>query len=194
MSSSDPVPGSGYPVRTGSDGPEATTAILPPVRADRAVPVRDVGDRLAGAADVARDRVARLDGNARLAWAGAIVTALGFLLLPYARNGDTAVELGGRLWWRPILAVTAAVLLTTATRGRWLSTTLVAAVAIAAAAVTEAGLFGLVSSGTAGARVGFFGMLLGCALVIVAAVRAAARRIGPGAPAQAAPRVIDLTD
>lgn len=140
----------------------ATTAVLTPV-----------GDAHPGVAAGARERVARLDGPAKLAWAGAAVTVLAFLLLPYAARGSAA-ELGGRLWWRPILAIAAAALVTAATR-RADGTTSVVAVAVAAAALTESGLFALVSNATPDRRIGFFVMLIGTALVLVAAFRAATR-------------------
>lgn len=139
----------------------AATAVLTPV-----------GDAHQGVAAGARERVARLDGPAKLAWAGAAVTAFAFLLLPYAARGSAA-ELGGRLWWRPILAIAAAALVTAASRRA--DSTAVVAVAVAAAALTESGLFALVSNATPDRRIGFFVMLIGTALVLVAAFRAATR-------------------
>lgn len=138
----------------------------------------DLGDRLADVSSAARRRVALLDGNARLAWIGAALTALAFLVLPYAGKRGPAVELGGRLWWRPILVVAAAILVTAATRGLTFDAIApagVAAVAVASAAATEAGLFGLVSTTTANLRIGFYVMLLGAVLALVAAVRAVMR-------------------
>lgn len=147
-----------------------TTAVLPQV-GDRGP---DVGDRMAGAVADARERVTRLDLSAKLAWAGALLTTLAFLVLPYAGNRGPAVEIGGRLWWRPILAIAAAVLVTAAHRA-YAGTTAVVAVAVAAAAVSEAGLFALVSSNTGRLGAGFFLMLIGAVLTLVASFRAATR-------------------
>lgn len=174
MSSSDSTPQHSYAHRPAASGPDAPTAVLTPVGADSGP---DLGDRLADASSAARRRVALLDGNARLAWVGALLTALAFLALPYVGSRGSAAEIGGRLWWRPILVIAAAILVTAATRRDVVAApapTVVAAVAVAAAAATESGLFALVST-TANPRIGFYLMLTGAILVLVAALRAALR-------------------
>ena len=156
-------------------GTESTTAVLRTIdERPETRPDPPLGDRLAEA----RERVGRVDLNVRLAWIGAGLTVLAFLVLPYAGSRGPGVEVGGRLWWRPLLAIAAAALVHMLARRAYDgdNRTAIAAVAVASAAVTEAGLFGLVSSSSANLRVGFFLMLLGTVVVLVAALRAATRR------------------
>jgi hypothetical protein len=138
------------------------------------------------------DRYRTAPRDVRLALVGAVVTVVSFLLLPYAAGTGSAVDLGGRLWWRPLAAVAAAVLLaTTLSRAPNATTTnraatasgttnavdrLLAAVVVATVGATEAGLVGLVSGDADGARIGYYGMLAGLVTVLVAALRAARRR------------------
>jgi hypothetical protein len=137
------------------------------------------------------DRYRTAPRDVRLALVGAVVTVVSFLLLPYAAGTGSAVDLGGRLWWRPLAAVAAAVLLattlsrahnaTTANRAGTATTTnavdrLLAAVVVATVGATEAGLVGLVSGDADGARIGYYGMLAGLVTVLVAALGAARRR------------------
>lgn len=147
----------------------STTAVLPPVGRTHEP---GLGDRLADAGA----RVRHLDLDARLAWIGAGLTTLAFLVLPYSGSRGPAAEIGGRMWWRPILAIAAAALVTAASRRLDAGRLAIAGVAVASAAATEAGLFAIVSRGSANLRVGFFLILAGTVLVLVAAVRAAARR------------------
>ncbi|HVE99707.1 MAG TPA: hypothetical protein VNA12_11070 [Mycobacteriales bacterium] len=153
-------------------------------------------DRMAPAADAARERARELAGRfgsapleVRLALVGAVVTVLSFLLLPYADGVGRPVEISGRLWWLPIAAVAAAALLASTLRGLRRRSTqpadevprhtdaLLAAVVVATAGVIEAGLLRLVTNDVVRPRAGFYGMLIGLVLVVVAAVRAARRRL-----------------
>jgi hypothetical protein len=152
---------------------------------ERLAPAGDAVRRRAG--DLA-DRYRTAPGDVRLALVGTAITVVAFLLLPYARNDGTAAELGGRLWWRPIAAVAATVLLATTLRARAADgdrpatasgvDRLLTAVVVATVGVTEAGLVGIVSGGAHGVRAGYYGMLAGLLLVLVATVRAARRRCG----------------
>lgn len=157
--------------------PDATpTTVLTPVGDPPQARGGDVGDRLAETATDVRVRVARLDVDAKLAWAGALLATLAFLVLPYSGNRGPAAEVGGRLWWRPLLALATAILVTVTTRRASGTRALaVAAVATGAAAATESGLFALVSSPSGALRAGFYLMLLGACVTLVAAVRAALR-------------------
>lgn len=186
-----------YPVEAGSSDtgrPAGATTVLaaPPVSAPAGP---SIGERIAPAADVARDqarhwadRFGHAPAEVRVAIGGAVVTVLSFLLLPYVAGSGAAVELSGRYWWRPIAAVAATVLLA-ASLGRVAHAKaggaevprhtdgLLAAVVVAAAGVTEAGLLGLLAGDVARPRAGFYGMLIGLLAVLVAAVRAARRTL-----------------
>jgi hypothetical protein len=150
---------------------------------------RGLGDRLAPAGDAVRrrardaaDRYRHATADVRLALVGTVLTVVAFLALPYADEAGTAARLGARLWWRPIAAVVATVLLAAATKagkaGRTAADRLLAAVTVAAVGATEAGLVGLFSGDAAGARIGYYVMLAGLVMVLVAAVRAARRHCG----------------
>jgi hypothetical protein len=186
--------------------PAGTTRILavdPPTggRMASEVPRADgrhdgLGDRLAPAGDAVRrraraltDRYRAAPADVRLALVGAVVTVVGFLLMPYAAHLGTAAAIGGRLWWRPLAAVVATVLVATAAAPSATSTTattsgtarggmdrLLAAVVVATAGATEAGLVGIVSGDADRARLGYFAMLAGLVVVLFATVRAARRR------------------
>lgn len=88
----------------------ATTAPVPPVTA------RASGTDLADRLRIAADRLGRAAPEVRLALAGAAVVLFGFLALPYALALGAGVEVGGRVWWRPITAVVATALLVAALR------------------------------------------------------------------------------
>jgi hypothetical protein len=142
-------------------------------------------ERLAPAGDAARRHARELAGryraaprDVRLALVGAVLTVASFLLLPFAAGTGSAVEIGGRLWWRPLAAVVATVLLATARRAGNAAERFLAAVVIATIGATEGGLVGLVSGDADGARIGYYGMLAGLAVVLFAAVRAARERCG----------------
>lgn len=153
------------------------------------------GKALRRHAERAADRFGASPVEVRVAMVGATVTVVSFLVLPYAHNTGTAAELGGRLWWRPIAAVLAMVLLATTLRPRIRRGTaapvtagdgashvrstverLLAALVIATVGATEAGLVGLFSGDSRGTRIGYYGMLAGLVMVLVAAARAARRR------------------
>ncbi|HVF20371.1 MAG TPA: hypothetical protein VNA14_09025 [Mycobacteriales bacterium] len=168
----------------------ATTVLAQPEIAEPAQPPRrPLAERLGPAADVLRggaDRFGSAPLEVRIAAVGALITVLSFLLLPLAEGFGAPVELSGRLWWRPIAAVAAAVLVA-ASVGRPASADgadvprrtdgLLAAVVIAAAGVAEAGLLALLAGDVARPRAGFYGMLLGLVVVLFAAVRAARRTL-----------------
>jgi hypothetical protein len=145
--------------------------------------------RLAPAAAAVRQRADVLAGryraaprDVRLALVGSVVTVVSFLLLPYAARAGSAFEVGGRLWWRPLTAVAATILLATTLRPAApvnLLDRLVAAVVVATIGATEAGLVGLVSGDANGARIGYYGMLAGLVTVLFATARAARRRGAP---------------
>ncbi len=172
------------PVDTG-DAPGTTTR-----RSNTSRPSgHGIGDRLAPAGDAVRrrardaaDRYRHAPADVRLALVGAVLTVVAFLALPYADEAGSAAGLGGRLWWRPIAAVVATVLLASAAKGgRTAADRLLAAVTVAAVGATEAGLVGLFSGDAAGARIGYYVMLAGLVMVLVAAVRAARRHCGASA-------------
>ena len=140
-------------------------------------------ERFAPAGDAARRHARELAGryraaprDVRLALVGSVLTVASFLLLPFAAGTGSAVEIGGRLWWRPLAAVAATVLLATARRTGNAAERFLAAVVIATIGATEAGLVGLVSGDADGARIGYYGMLAGLVVVLFAAVRAARDR------------------
>ena len=177
-------------------GPRVGDAPTSVLTADAPTSSAPAGDRVAPAARAARDGARRWADRfeaapleVRVAAVGAVITVLSFLLLPYADGLGQPVELAGRLWWRPITAIAATILLASTLRRPRARTpqatdevprhtdALIAAVAVAAAGVTEAGLLGLVTGDIVRPRVGFYGMLLGLVLVVVAAIRAARRRL-----------------
>jgi secretion/DNA translocation related TadE-like protein len=177
--------GSGPRARGGGDGPALRERLAP------------AGAAMRRTADELADRYRTAPVDVRLALAGAVVTVVSFLLLPYADERGTAASIGGRYWWRPLTAVAATLLLATTLRARkeaddgmdgesadaprsgvGVVDRLLAAVVIATIGATEAGLVGLVSRDAAGVRVGYYGMLAGLVLVLVATVRAARRRCG----------------
>jgi hypothetical protein len=97
---------------------------------------------------------------------------IAFFLLPYADLVGTAAQHGGRVWWRPITAVTATVLLVLALRreipAAGAQARIVSALALAAAGATEAGLLGLVTGNGKGLEAGYYVMLLGMVVVLAA--------------------------
>jgi len=176
---------------------ERTTQVLAPAveESRRTARAADAGAALGRAGEAVRrhagraaDRFGAAPVEVRVATIGAAVTVLSFLALPYSGDG-AAASVGGRLWWRPIAAVVATVLLATTLRARPRRATdataahagsavdrLLAALVVATVGATEAGLVGLFSGDTRGVRIGFYGMLAGLVTVLVAAVRAARRR------------------
>ncbi len=125
----------------------------------------------------------RLPAELRLSLVGACVTLVSFFLLTYAAGYDAAVQTGGRLWWRPIAAVGATVLVFLAVRHTRSAGSaarvdqLLAAVTIATLGVTEAGLIALLSGSERRPGVGFYGMLAGLLLVLAGALLAGRRRL-----------------
>ncbi len=153
-----------------------------------------LGERVAPVADVARDRARhwagrfdRLPIDVRVAIVGATITVISFLFLPYTAGFGAPVEVSGRFWWRPIIAVAATVLLAASVARAARPSAgsdvprrtdgLVAALALAATGVGEAGLLGLLAGDVVKPRAGFYGMLLGLVIVLVAAVRVARRTL-----------------
>lgn len=153
-----------------------------------------LGDRVGPVADVARDRARhwagrfeRLPVDVRVSIVGATIAVISFLFLPYTAGFGAPVETSGRYWWRPIIAVAATVLLaaslgraqrpSTGTEVPRRTDGLLSAVVLAAAGVGEAGLLGLLAGDVVKPRAGFYGMLLGLVIVLVAAVRAARRTL-----------------
>ncbi|HVE62965.1 MAG TPA: hypothetical protein VNB94_04095 [Mycobacteriales bacterium] len=179
-----------------ADLSSSTSVLAPDPGADRAGH-RDgpsVGDRVAPAAREARqqarrwaDRFSALPVDLRIALVGTAVTVLSFLAFDYAVGLEEPVDIAGRLWLIPIAAVGATALLYgSLRRGAPAAASdevprrtdgLLAAVVIAAAGAVEAGLIGLLTGDVVGPRGGFYGMLLGLVLVLVACVRAARRTL-----------------
>jgi hypothetical protein len=183
-----PVDGStqvlGTPAAASNDGPGLRDRLAPAGAA--------VGRR----ADELADRYRTAPPDVRLALIGTVVVVLSFLFLPYAAGTGSAAGHAARLWWRPLAAVVATVLLATTLRPRRRTTgtpgtsthtssstdRLLAALVIATVGATEAGLVGLVSGDAEGARIGYYGMLAGLVTVLFATVRAARRRCGAPVP------------
>lgn len=145
------------------------------------------GNAVRRRARAAADRYRAAPADVRFALVGAVLTVVAFLVLPYATRVGTAAHLGGRLWWRPLAAVLATVLLATAgdrdredgrdrAGGDGGYDRALAAVVVAAIGATEAGLVGIFSGATENARLGYYAMLAGLVTVLVATVRAARRR------------------
>ena len=197
---------------------ERTTQLLEPVGPDPSAASRgrrtgDAGAALGRAGDAVRrhaghaaDRFGAAPAEVRLAMVGTAVTLLSFLALPYGDGTGTAADHGARLWWRPVAAIVATILLATTLRARdgvrnggrnggsdgardgdgerlerperagGAVDRLLAALVVATVGATEAGLVGLFSGDTEHARVGFYGLLVGLVIVLVATVRAARRR------------------
>jgi hypothetical protein len=145
-----------------------------PVRAG--APLDRRGRSVADGGREAADRAVRwwhsVGLEVQLALVGTALALVGFFLLPFAVGVGTAAEVGGRVWWRPITAVVATILLATALRpgvdpaGR--QTRVTTAVALAAAGATEAGLLGIFTGNGRGLRAGYWVMLVGLVIVLVA--------------------------
>ena len=154
-----------------------------------------VGDRVAPAAREAKQRARRfadrftaLPIELRIAVVGAVVTVLSFLAFDYAAGLGEPVEVSGRLWLLPIAAIAATALLFGSMLRRAVAAAdpaevprrtdgLLAAVVISSAGAVEAGLFSLLTGDVVGPRAGFYGMLIGLVVVMVACVRAARRTL-----------------
>lgn len=108
----------------------------------------------------------------QLAVAGTLGVLVAFFLLPFAAQVGTAAELGGRVWWRPITAVTATILIAVALRPgttpAGAQARIVTALALSTAGATEAGLLGLLTGNGEGLRAGYWTMLAGLAVVVLA--------------------------
>lgn len=189
------------PVATEDRGPSAPRG---PRAADAGAALGRVGDAARRHAGRAAHRFGAAPAEVRLAMIGTAVTLLSFLALPYGDGTGTAADHGARLWWRPVAAIVATILLATTLRVRGKSADaaadadsdahdasadasrseraggavdrLLAAVVVATVGATEAGLVGLFSGDTEHARIGFYGLLAGLVVVLVATVRAARRR------------------
>lgn len=196
-------------VRTGDAGalratPSAPTQVLetPVERSDRDAtatqPAAVVAPRTSERGAAASARAAAAVAPARrwladsglevqLAIAGTLLVLIAFFFLPFVGQLGTAAEIGGRVWWRPITAVIATVLLVLALR-REISAggaqaRVASALALATAGATEAGLLGLVTGNGQELRAGYHVMLLGMVLVLVAAflaTRHPVRRLSAG--------------
>ena len=141
----------------------------PAPRRPRAVPA---AHRAGEAVAPVRRWLAESGLEIQLAIGGTLLVLLAFFFLPFADQLGTAAEIGGRVWWRPITAVTATVLLVLALR-RELSpigaqSRIVSALALASAGATEAGLLGLVTGNGRGLRAGYHLMLVGMVVVLLA--------------------------
>lgn len=157
-----------------SDAQPTAVQPAPPVavaQARRSGP--PVGVRVSAATAPARRWLADSGVEVQLALAGSALVVLAFFFLPYADGLGRAVELGGRVWWRPITAVTATILLVLALRralpAAGVQSRVTTALALAAAGAAEAGLLGLVTGNGDRLRIGYYLMLLGLVLVLVAA-------------------------
>jgi hypothetical protein len=141
--------------------------------ASRREPAVPVGERAAAAVAPVRRWLAESGLEVQLAIAGTLLVLLAFFFLPFKGELGSAVEIGGRVWWRPITAITATVLLVFALRREippsGAQARVVSALALATAGATEAGLLGLVTGNGAGLHAGYYLMLLGMLVVLVAA-------------------------
>lgn len=188
-----------YPAESGVAGPptSSTTVLTGASQRDDGP---SLGDRVAPAAREAKEqanrvaeRFGRLPVDVRIALVGALVTVISFLFFDYSVGLPEPVDVAGRLWLLPIAAVAATALLVGSSRRlrterRATASAadaevprrtdgLLAAVVIATAGTVEAGLFSLLTGDVVGPRAGFYGMLLGLVIVMVACVRAARRTL-----------------
>jgi len=193
-----PHPAKSPPTGPDASPPTGSTTVLTSDAAPGDSPRRDgpsVGDRVAPAAREAKqqarrwaDRFTALPIELRIALVGTVITVLSFLVFDYAAGLSEPVAVSGRLWLLPIASIAATALLFGSMRRRAVATNdstevprrtdgLLAAVVIAAAGAVEAGLFSLLTGDVVGPRAGFYGMLIGLVVVLVACVRAARRTL-----------------
>jgi hypothetical protein len=166
------LPGAAQADATAAQPAVAAPAVAGPAATGRA-PGVPWGERAATAVAPVRRWLADSGLEVQLAIGGTLLVLLAFFFLPFADELGTAAEIGGRVWWRPITAVTATVLLVLALRREippsGAQARVVSALALATAGATEAGLLGLVTGNGAGLHAGYYLMLLGLVVVLLAA-------------------------